>query len=134
MNSLKTFLSLTAVMGFAVMLPACGATSPDDATVTIEDLVVGTGAAAVTGDTVVVTYVGTFTSGTQFDAGSNFVVRLGQGQVIKGWEKGIPGMQVGGKRRLTVPPELAYGKTGNASIPGNSTLKFDITLTLIAGK
>ena len=79
-------------------------------------------------------YVGTLTNGTQFDAGTGFTFRLGAGSVIKGWDQGIPGMKVGGKRRLTIPPSLAYGSAGQGSIPGNSTLKFDITLLSIAGK
>jgi FKBP-type peptidyl-prolyl cis-trans isomerase len=129
----QSLLALFPALALVVLLPACGS-SPDDATVTTEDLIVGTGATAVNGDFLTVTYVGTFTSGTQFDAGTNYTFRLGAGNVIKGWDRGVPGMKIGGKRRLTVPPELAYGKDGNTTIPGNSTLKFDITLQAIAGK
>lgn len=114
-------------------MAACGSTSPSDGTLGIEDLVVGTGATVVTGDTVTVTYVGTLTNGTQFDAG-NYTFRVGAGTVIKGWDQGLVGMRVGGKRRLTVPPNLGYGSQGSGPIPGNSTLKFDIVLLAIAGK
>jgi FKBP-type peptidyl-prolyl cis-trans isomerase len=126
-------------------LAACGgggdsATSPSGGTGTlvVEDVVVGTGATAVAGDTVTVNYVGTFTNGTKFDSSYDrnqpFSFRLGAGQVIAGWDQGVPGMKVGGKRRLTVPPSLAYGSSAYGPIPGNSTLVFEIELLSIAGK
>lgn len=111
-------------------------TSPS--TLGVEDLVVGTGATAATGDTVTVHYVGTLLDGTKFDssidAGRPFTFRIGAGQVIAGWEQGVPGMRVGGRRRLTIPPSLGYGNRANGPIPANSTLKFDIDLLSIAGK
>ncbi len=104
----------------------------------IEDLVVGTGATAATGDTVTVHYVGTLTNGQKFDSsydrGQPFTFRLGSRQVIAGWEQGIPGMRVGGKRRLTIPPALGYGSQANGPIPANSTLIFEVDLVSIAGK
>jgi FKBP-type peptidyl-prolyl cis-trans isomerase len=99
----------------------------------VEDLLVGTGAPVVSGDTVSVTYVGSFTDGKQFEAGKH-TFRVGAGAVIKGWDQGLVGMQVGGKRRLTIPPNLAYGAEGSGTIPGDTTIVFDIDLLLIAGK
>lgn len=134
MRIVKTLSSLASVLALALFLPACGS-EPSDGTLTIEEITVGTGATVVSGDTVTVTYVGTFTNGTQFDANSTgFTFRVGAGQVIKGWDQGLVGMRVGGKRRLTIPPNLAYGSQGNSSIPPDSTLKFDIGLLAIAGK
>ena len=129
-----------------VALAACGgggdtgtATTPTGGgTLVIEDLVVGTGATAAVGDTVSVHYVGTLTNGTKFDSsydrGQTFAFRIGAGQVIAGWDQGIPGMKVGGKRRLTIPPSLAYGNEARGSIPANSTLIFDVELVSIVGK
>ena len=103
----------------------------------VEDLVVGTGATAAVGDTVTVNYVGTLTNGTKFDSsydrGQTFSFRVGTGQVIAGWDQGVPGMKVGGKRRLTIPPSLGYGSQARGSIPANSTLLFDVDLVSIAG-
>ncbi len=123
-------------------LAACGGddtgTSPSTGgTLVVEDTVVGTGATAVSGDTVTVHYRGTFTNGNQFDTsygGNPFTFRLGAGQVIPGFEQGIVGMRVGGKRRLTIPPSLAYGSQGSGPIPGNTTIVFEVELLSIAGK
>ncbi len=125
-------------------LAACGggdssSTAPTGGgTLVVEDLVVGTGATAVAGDTVTVNYVGTLTNGTKFDSsydrGTPFVFQVGAGRVIAGWDQGIPGMKVGGKRRLTIPPSLGYGSQANGPIPANSTLLFDVDLVSIAGK
>ncbi len=98
----------------------------------ITDTVVGTGEVAVPGKTVTLNYVGMFEDGTIFDAserhGQPISFVLGQGMVIQGWEQGIEGMKVGGKRHLVIPPELAYGAAGRGSIPPNSTLVFDVEL------
>jgi FKBP-type peptidyl-prolyl cis-trans isomerase len=124
-------------------LAACGGgdsgTSPlGGGTVGIEDLVVGTGATAAVGDTVSAHYIGTLTNGTKFDSsydrGQPYPFQIGAGRVIAGWEQGVPGMKVGGKRRLTIPPSLGYGNQAYGPIPANSTLIFDIELLSIVGK
>lgn len=115
-----------------------GTTTPSGpTTLTTEDLVVGTGATAVNGDTVSVFYTGSFLNGQVFDSnvgGNVLTFRLGAGQVIPGFEQGIVGMKVGGKRRMTIPPSLAYGSQGQGPIPPNTTLRFDVDLASIAGK
>ena len=98
-----------------------------------EDLVVGTGAAAASGQKVTVHYTGWLTNGTKFDSskdrGDPFVFLLGKGQVIKGWDQGVQGMKVGGKRKLTIPPEMGYGSRGAGGvIPPNATLVFEVEL------
>jgi FKBP-type peptidyl-prolyl cis-trans isomerase len=102
-----------------------------------EDLVVGTGATAEAGQDIVVHYVGRLANGTQFDSSRARLdpldFELGAGDVIKGWDQGLPGMKVGGKRRLTIPPELAYGDQGLAGvIPPKATLVFEVELLNIA--
>lgn len=99
----------------------------------IEDLNEGTGAEAKAGMQVAVHYTGTLTDGTKFDSsldrGTPFKFTLGAGQVIQGWDRGVAGMKVGGQRRLTIPPDLAYGARGFPPvIPPNSTLVFDVQL------
>jgi len=97
------------------------------------DLKVGSGAEAKTGQSVTVHYRGTLMNGTQFDAsydrGEPFVFTLGQGGVIKGWDQGVPGMKVGGRRKLVIPSELGYGAAGSPpKIPANATLVFEVEL------
>ena len=99
----------------------------------ITDLEVGTGPEAVAGQTVVVHYRGTLENGKQFDAsydrGKPFSFPLGRGQVIKGWDEGVQGMKVGGKRKLVIPSDLAYGTRGAGGvIPPNATLIFEVEL------
>jgi FKBP-type peptidyl-prolyl cis-trans isomerase len=98
-----------------------------------EDVVVGTGAEAKEGSTVSVHYTGTLKNGTKFDSsrdkGQPFPFTIGKGEVIKGWDKGVAGMKVGGKRKLTIPYELAYGEKGKPpTIPAKATLLFDVEL------
>ncbi|GAX23005.1 FK506-binding protein 2 [Fistulifera solaris] len=100
--------------------------------VTVEDLVVGNNSEANKGDTVAVKYEGKLDDGTVFDAADSFTFTLGAGDVIKGWDQGIVGMKVGGKRKLFVPSSLGYGKRGSApDIPPNADLHFVVTLLKI---
>ncbi len=99
----------------------------------IEDLQVGNGAEATAGANVFVHYTGWLTDGTKFDSsldrGQPFSFPLGGGRVIKGWDQGVAGMKVGGKRKLTIPPELGYGARGAGGvIPPNATLVFEVEL------
>lgn len=99
----------------------------------ITDTVVGSGAVAEPGDTLSMLYTGRLTNGTVFDSTAKhdnkpFTFPLGAGQVIKGWDLGVKGMKVGGKRTLVIPPELGYGAEAKDTIPANSTLIFDIEL------
>ena len=102
----------------------------------IEELVVGSGAAAAAGQKVSVHYTGWLTNGTKFDSstdrGDPFVFPLGKGQVIKDWDEGVAGMKVGGKRKLTIPSALGYGARGAAGvIPPNAPLVFEVELLKI---
>ena len=96
---------------------------------------VGTGPEAKKGDTVKVHYTGTLMNGKEFDSSKGrdpFQVTIGAGQVIKGWDEGLPGMKVGGKRKLTIPWALAYGEGGQGDkIPPKAALKFDVELVEI---
>jgi peptidylprolyl isomerase len=100
----------------------------------LEDIVVGDGDEAVAGQIVEVHYVGvSWQTGKQFDAswdrGDTFKFGLGKGQVIPGWDKGVAGMKVGGRRRITIPPDLAYGKRGAGGVIGpDETLVFVVDL------
>jgi FKBP-type peptidyl-prolyl cis-trans isomerase len=99
----------------------------------IVDMKEGTGTEARSGNQVIVHYVGTLTSGKKFDSsrdrGEGFKFKLGAGQVIKGWDQGVLGMKVGGLRKLTIAPDLAYGERGFPPvIPPGSTLVFEVEL------
>lgn len=101
-------------------------------TVGVQDTVVGTGAEAKSGSKVTVNYTGALTDGTVFDSsipkGVPFVFTLGEGKVIAGWEAGLLGMKVGGKRLLVIPPQFGYGAQAYGPIPANSTLVFEVEL------
>ena len=105
----------------------------------IEDVSVGSGAEAAAGRSVDVHYVGVaWSTGREFDAswgrGEPLSFRLGAGQVIRGWDEGVGGMRVGGRRRLTIPPDLAYGSAGAGGVIGpNETLVFVVDLVGVAG-
>ena len=108
------------------------AMQPEDKLI-IQDEKVGTGAEAVAGKKVIVNYTGTLIDGTKFDSSYDrnepFSFNLGAGEVIKGWDQGVAGMKVGGKRKLTIPPSLGYGAQGaGAAIPPNATLVFEVEL------
>jgi FKBP-type peptidyl-prolyl cis-trans isomerase FkpA len=118
---------------------ACGQTKPASSEVTMPDGLkytddtLGTGVEAVPGKTVSVHYTGWLLDGTKFDSSRDrnqpFQFPLGGGRVIKGWDEGVAGMKVGGKRTLVIPPSLGYGAQGAGGvIPGNATLKFEVEL------
>jgi FKBP-type peptidyl-prolyl cis-trans isomerase len=121
-------------------LAGCGGddiTGPSD--VTIEEITVGTGATAALGDVVTVHYILSLENGnvlqSSYDGGTPLgPFQIGVGAVIPGFEQGILGMRVGGRRRVTVPPSLAYGAAGNGPIPPNATIRFEIELVSILGK
>lgn len=113
----------------AFLLAASPALAAD---LVIEDIEKGEGRAAENGDRVAVHYTGWLLDGKKFDSSRDrnqeFVFQLGARQVIRGWDEGVKGMQVGGKRRLTIPPEYGYGDRDLGIIPPNSTLVFDVEL------
>ncbi|MFM2339439.1 MAG: hypothetical protein RLZZ360_75 [Candidatus Parcubacteria bacterium] len=104
----------------------------------IDDVIYGTGAEVKVGDTVSVHYIGTLQNGQEFDnsnkRGTPFTFTVGEGKVIKGWEEGIVGMKVGGKRILVIPADKGYGDQGYGPIPGGANLVFAIDLLEIAPK
>ena len=141
-------LATTLVLLGAVVLTGCGggsdtpsSPSTPGAPFSQTDLRAGTGAEAVNGRTVTVHYTGWLYAptqaeqkGQQFDSSAGrgpFSFVLGAGRVIQGWERGVPGMRVGGLRRLVIPPELGYGSQGTQGIPPNSTLVFDVELLTV---
>jgi peptidylprolyl isomerase len=105
-------------------------TQPDG--LKILDEVDGNGPEVKSGDTITVNYIGTLENGTKFDSSYDrnqpFTIQIGVGQVIRGWDEGIIGMKVGGKRKLVIPPSLGYGAQELEGIPSNSTLIFEIEL------
>ena len=138
---------LVLIVGF-LFAAACGGNdstsssnpvAPGNSTATTSfssvDVTVGTGTVVSSGNRVTVSYSGFLydpaqpeSKGRQFDSSSAFTFTVGTGQVIRGWDQGVPGMRVGGLRRLTIPPGLGYGNQAVGTIPANSTLVFDIRL------
>ena len=114
---------------------ATGSVTADVTELKIEDVLVGKGAEAKNGDTVSVDYTGWLADGTKFDSsldrGKPYDFVLGAGEVVEGWDKGIAGMKVGGKRKLIIPPAMGYGAEGREIIPPNATLVFDVELMAI---
>jgi FKBP-type peptidyl-prolyl cis-trans isomerase len=127
-------LLLVAVLALAGLScrRAARAPAPTSSGLVIEEIRVGDGAVATKGQIVSVHYTGRLTDGEEFDSsrerGLPFDFALGLGKVIAGWDQGIEGMRVGGKRRLTIPPDLGYGAEGAGRIPPNATLVFDVEL------
>ena len=125
--------ALLIAVAAAIPTVSCakGVKMPDG--LVIEDVKVGTGKEAKAGDTVTVHYTGWLTNGKKFDSSLDrnepFTFHLGGGEVIRGWDEGVAGMKVGGKRKLTIPSKLGYGENGAGdTIPPNATLKFDVEL------
>jgi len=117
--------------------PAACKKEKDVKTLVKKDLKTGKGEEAKAGSSVTVHYTGCLTNGTKFDSsldhGSPFTFNLGQGQVIQGWDKGVEGMKVGGKRKLIIPSDLGYGAAGAGGvIPPNSTLVFEVELLKVS--
>ena len=120
-----------SVASAAEVAPAAGSATPAVTELKKEDLAPGTGPACKSGETVRVHYTGTLLDGTKFDSSRDrnepFQFTLGQGMVIKGWDEGVVGMKKGGKRKLTIPPHLAYGSRGvPPKIPPEATLLFQV--------
>jgi peptidylprolyl isomerase len=133
-----TQISITAPVNAIITgQPASAGANMDNVITTadglrMQDLIVGTGQEVKSGDTATVNYLGTLLDGTKFDSSYDrnqpFTTQIGVGQVIKGWDEGIVGMKVGGKRKLTIPASLGYGNQPAGSIPPNSTLVFEVEL------
>jgi FKBP-type peptidyl-prolyl cis-trans isomerase FkpA len=133
------FVVLVALLALVAVAAGCkkkaGAKRTLEGGLVVQDLSVGTGSEAVVGRTVAVHYVGRFTDGNKFDSsqdrGQPLEFKLGAGAMIQGFDLGIPGMRVGGKRQLTIPAELAYGAKGGGPIPPNTTLVFEVELVAL---
>jgi peptidylprolyl isomerase/FKBP-type peptidyl-prolyl cis-trans isomerase FkpA len=127
------------IITFAVMLIAVSCSKEKQTMnngLVIEDLKIGDGQEVEKFNIVTVNYTGLLEDGTKFDSSLNpgrtpFRFTVGAGQVIKGWDEGLMGMKIGGKRKLTIPPDLGYGSRDNGPIPANSTLTFEIDLLTI---
>ncbi len=137
-------VALTTILGTGGFGLGSGISqTPQDAqdaepVVEAQELAVGTGPQAAAGDTLTVNYTGTLVDGTKFDSSYDrnepISLVLGAGDVIRGWDIGLTGMRAGGKRKLTIPPELAYGDQAVDGIPANATLVFEVELLSIAPK
>lgn len=144
MSTRGCYFSFVLILPILALVAACSATStptfPDQSSVSfsVTDLRAGNGAQAATGSTLTVTYEGwlysataTDNKGALFDSnvgGTPLTFLLGAGQVIPGWDQGLVGLKVGGVRRLVIPPSLAYGPIGNAVVPPNAALVFEVEL------
>ena len=127
------------LIAMAIMLLVAGCSKDNknmNGELIIEDIIVGQGAEAVKYSIVTVNYTGWLEDGTKFDSSLNpgrepLRFTLGAGQMIQGFDQGIPGMKVGGKRKLTIPPNLGYGSQDKGIIPPNSTLIFELDLLIV---
>jgi peptidylprolyl isomerase len=129
-------VKVTGALGAKPKVTITPINSTPPANLVVKDIAKGHGKRAKAGETVTVQYDGVlFSNGTEFDAswdrGQPFSFPLGAGQVIPGWDKGVAGMRVGGRRVLTIPPNLGYGPQGSGPIPPNSTLVFVVDLLKI---
>ncbi len=133
--TIKSLSAAAIALAIALFLGSCSGDSMSELQTT--DIVVGTGAQAIKGSTVTVHYTGwLYKNGrrgkkfdSSLDAGQPFPFKLGAGEVIEGWDQGVEGMRVGGKRELIIPPNLAYGEAGAPpAIPPNATLQFEVQL------
>lgn len=129
------WLPLILIIGFVLLIFLTNDNNPTEESrpgLKKIDLKEGDGREAKKGDTVVVHYTGTLKDGTKFDSSRDqnkpFEFKLGEGEVIKGWDEGVVGMKVGGQRKLVVPPELGYGKKGRGAIPPDAELTFEVEL------
>lgn len=140
----RSILTVAALAVAGTVLPGCNdsQTAPtNNAPYSQTDVRIGTGADAVSGGLLTVHYTGWLydeskpeQKGAQFDSsagGTGFIFTVGVGQVIFGWDQGVPGMKVGGVRRLVIPPSLGYGGVRNSSIPPNATMLFEIELLAV---
>ncbi len=130
-TGIAVVVALAVVALFFVFSNPFGAVQQAPGTLVVQDTVVGSGDEARAGVVVEVNYTGKFDNGTVFDTSvgkSPIVFRLGEGNVIPGWEQGLLGMKEGGRRVLIIPPDLAYGATGYGPIPPNATLHFEVEL------
>jgi peptidylprolyl isomerase len=131
---MRPTVSLLLLILALIAVPARGRDDKDakKAELVVEDIVVGKGRWVDNENKVTVHYKGYLANGTEFESsyerGRPLSFRVGRGEVIKGWDRGLLGMRVGGKRRLRVPPDLAYGKRGTGAVPPNATLVFEIEL------
>ena len=132
---LLALLALVVAVGSSGCKKKAGAKRTLEGGLVVQDISLGTGSEAAAGRTVAVHYVGRFTDGNKFDSshdrGQPLEFKLGTGAMIQGFDLGIPGMRVGGKRQLTIPAELAYGARGGGPIPPNTTLVFDVELVAL---
>ncbi|WP_420405661.1 FKBP-type peptidyl-prolyl cis-trans isomerase [Nisaea sp.] len=135
---MPNLLRATLVVLAIVLLPVSGQAHHKPGHLTLTDLTVGSGAVAAENASVTVHYTGWLMDGTKFDSSLDrnapFTFTLGAGRVISGWEKGVEGMKVGGKRQLIIPADMGYGRrgAGGGVIPPNATLKFEIELISVA--
>ena len=135
---LKRNLSLLLLATTLLVLPACDSTPEEKGELVVTDLVEGTGTEVRAGHTLITSYVGRFTDGTQFDSsedlGQDWIFTLGVGQVLEGWDEGLVGMRVGGTRRLEIPSHMAFGRSGQCfsdgtcAVPANTDVVYDVTV------
>lgn len=137
---LRSRVPLLLLLFSALSISACSDSEPEGELV-VDEVTEGTGSTASAGQTLVVSYVGRFLDGTQFDstdeAGENFVFTLGVGHVLEGWDRGLVGLKEGGTRRLTIPSHMAFGgrgqcfSDGTCAVPPNTDVVYDVTLVEI---